>query len=833
MSPSNEREGPPVKRRKLARARPQHMRGVNIKPNLATAASQSLENVVQQSKKASGHARKERTNAQPAENEGTSVPPTGGRRRIAVPMPIAPEVDVRLEAKDCASKSLGKPKFSPVAITPAPLAGARRTTRASVRQAADPPAESRKEPDVAGERSHGNPTRRKRKRPDNMRIKVPDPPADRLPKLAATPTALSQAAAQPGLTAAPEERASHQSPEDPDAWVDRMIKAKPKLKTLTATGMTVDLAGVEATIRCEPRDPKEHVGQWLENSDFAAPLSQMSVSPVLGTPSHVERPHSPDTFSTVGDAKGLESASSHHSPTEEHAPAKPSKDPSSMDAMTESGADEFKPAAMRNLQHVGRGAKKGPWSVEEIQLADDLWNDHVRCNNLRDADLRLKTIQWSKIGAIKQEMYEAFPDRTLETIRKFCQRHFTPYKSGPWTEEEDELLRHEYALHPAQWTLISGALMRSPQCVRDRWRNNTQDHATRLTGAWTEEEEQMLGGILRRLWDAMSKDPTTTGKTEAEIEASFDWNLVNSRMGGTRSARRCYEKWQIMKIRLYAAADPEYHAPSPAPPPASASHGAVQLTKTQRALENRYKNLGWGDVLDALADITVSMGNDLDQKYRDESTFWSEVAMRASQAGSKFAGDSKMRRRCYEGALVKVGYFSEVTEADGIARKAEAMQNGLLMMEEGGRLTLERKYESKGERKEKAMDDVVEKVRGTAEVDAASAQPEPRLSSRNQDSKESSSRRPRMASVGKFCVTGSLQTSSKDKNRDHRRQQLSDRGFVTGARTARSTKKRKRREKMAEMKPQAKKQWRTREPLGGPTSTKRLSEAIIVDSDED
>lgn len=849
MSLANDDEERPLKRQKLARARPQHKRGVNIQPDLATVSSRSPNNEVEVSRKTrrediGGRYADER----PAGEEAGILPWGIDQEPIAPIVPVLQEVDAVLGAFDSVSSSVGQQQASPT-VAKAAVAPTTRITRARAKEVPNAPAQPQTSQEVVRETRGTVQGQRKRKRPDKLRIKVPGAPVEKLPK----PVAPSKV--KDGNTAVPQHPKTQDprprpSQEDPDEWVEKMINTKPKLKQLTANGMTVDIAGYEATIAYSPKDPAKHVDRWLENSDFTRPPSQRSIShppePELERVSHVQQDQSPETRSNADREGRSDAVSSRHSTVEDAQPAEPTKDPSrvpaeqtrnpsSMDAMTDSGPDEFRPAAMRHLQHVGRGARGGTWSEEEITLAEDIWNDYMKSNSLRDSDLRLKTINWANIGAIKLQMYEAFPDRTLETIRKFCQRHFTPYKSGPWTEEEDELLRHEYALHPAQWTLISSALMRSPQCVRDRWRNYTQDHATRVTGAWTEEEEHMMGGILKRLWQSMTEDPIADGKTEAELEACIDWNLVNVRMGGTRSARRCYEKWQIMKIRLYAAADPEWHAPDPAPPPDSATDGVARLTKAQRALEKRYSRLGWGDVLDALADITLSMGDDLDQKYQEESTFWSQVAIRAGQAGSKFVDNSKLRRRCYEGALVKVGYYNEVAEAVGIARKAEAMQNILLALEERGKLKLERQHKRKEIQNDKPTEVIVEVVRQAAQSNVVSAQPNSGRPEESHAAEKILERQKESPAIARSSKSRRHRRSRSDKKRTKPSQVEVARSHPATDPTTRSTstKKCRRRDRIAEMKPPAKKRKRIHDLVNGVGTGKGLSEAMIIDSDED
>ena len=63
---------------------------------------------------------------------------------------------------------------------------------------------------------------------------------------------------------------------------------------------------------------------------------------------------------------------------------------------------------------------------------------------------------------------------------------------GPWTEEEDQLLRKLVQEHsPSKWSLIATHMVnRNGKQCRERWLNHLNTGIRK--GVWTDEEEEML-----------------------------------------------------------------------------------------------------------------------------------------------------------------------------------------------------------------------------------------------------------------------------------------------------------------------------------------------------
>ena len=461
----------------------------------------------------------------------------------------------------------------------------------------------------------------------------------------------------------------------PEAMVAERIPTPPRLDQLEGLGI-INL----------PRCPKTRINTWLDGHETGPGPNSPDLT------SHVRLPRRSSQSQADSSDEYQDDGQDGDPDDEFEEQARPVGDFRTGRPMVDYDLMGTRPSDVRDHDNGNeqRGKKQGQWSQTEKQLADSVWNAYVKQHRLDDYALRLATINWVNVGWIKNEMYDAFPERTIETIRKFVQRHFTPYKQGPWTEDEEELLIEEHERTPGEWTLISGALMRPPQAVRDRWRNVTQDRASRMTGPWSMAEEADLLKIIGTLVTTLRENAYRSEKV-AEYEPFIDWKRVNQTIGGKRSAKRCIEKWHTLKERYYGGVFDElevddFKPPTlPLSPPSTGTSDdedeVKPISRNRSQVEAQYAMLEDGDIWDALFDIELAMEGRLDETFHDESTFWSIVAT-YNKGQSKYSRYPGLRRRCYYGALKKWRGNETVKRAVGMARKAVAMQALVLEWDE-------------------------------------------------------------------------------------------------------------------------------------------------------
>lgn len=333
-----------------------------------------------------------------------------------------------------------------------------------------------------------------------------------------------------------------------------------------------------------------------------------------------------------------------------------------------------------------RGTVKGAWSNEEKVLADTIYRSCLSRFSLCEAEFRYTIMEWAAGGDFKVEINEAFPLRTISSIRKFCQRRYSHWDKGPWTAEQDTSLKEWHAKLPGQWAEIGGFVERSAQDCRDRWTNVLQYGDAMVKGPWSQGEEEDLELAVEQCMDLIKEsgtDPSILGEARA-LERLIDWKVVSNSMGGARSAKRCLEKWRnLQHRRTIVQSKPAVSSEDMALKPSTTVH----KTRNEIELGRIYQSFGWADICDAMHEICDATEETRDDTYEHESTFWSMVATNCP----KSAFSSKQRRACYSGLNKHFETQLMLRDVDAFGARAYLLLQELLRLHERGEIKWERR----------------------------------------------------------------------------------------------------------------------------------------------
>ncbi|CAO3680334.1 unnamed protein product [Umbelopsis ramanniana] len=156
------------------------------------------------------------------------------------------------------------------------------------------------------------------------------------------------------------------------------------------------------------------------------------------------------------------------------------------------------PPLSSNLLDSPPSSTLTPSPSNETEVKEKGFNDRTQWTAEEDNFLRLavqvygaNTEKWSKIA-------ECVPGRTNKNCRKRWFHSLDPsLRKGPWTEEEDRLLREGVTKFPKkQWSKIADMIVgrTDDQCAK-RWRESLDPNIDR--SSWTEDED----GLLLRKYD--------------------------------------------------------------------------------------------------------------------------------------------------------------------------------------------------------------------------------------------------------------------------------------------------------------------------------------------
>ena len=368
--------------------------------------------------------------------------------------------------------------------------------------------------------------------------------------------------------------------------------------------------------------------------------------------------------------------------------------PVNTSTMAEEG--DYRPQAMRQFQSQDRGTVTGKWSQEEMDLADKVFQDFCKDNAISAPELKLKTTNWATVGPLKVKLYEAFPRRTITNIRRHCQRRFSPYEKGPWSEEETQRLKDAYAKYPDDWPQIAKEVERGVQACRDHWTNQVKYEETMDRGAWSIAEEAKLKQIVE---EAVALIVETTEDREVKndpikAESMINWDEVASKMDGKRTRKRCFEKWRILKRRTKKPQTQNNIAPAP---PSHTEDEEQKKSRKQRWLDQEHAKMGAGDIYDALCELMITLNQIPQAGFYEESTLWSVIATHRDP-GTRFKATSLVRRTYL--SAVETYDCKKVRRAEGFHLKVHAVLRRMYKLEKKGRLDLDgRRYVPKEPRR--------------------------------------------------------------------------------------------------------------------------------------
>ncbi|KAF7190907.1 DNA-binding protein REB1 [Pseudocercospora fuligena] len=441
----------------------------------------------------------------------------------------------------------------------------------------------------------------------------------------------------------------------------------------------------EVPVENGARGTSEHVSDWLASQNEESPVPPEQTETQQGSSKKrkrksVLRADDDEEYQLDGSSVAPESANSASTATKAaRKEARRKRRESEMDTVPEEDAedgDDDEPATARKKSkakkkktskddtgsNVGRSGSqmiKGPFSQEEKDLADGIFAEVMRQEGLSEAELVAQIKDWRSCGTFKADMFEAFPRRTKDSIRKFAERRFHGMERGAWTAEQDQALRAAHTSHPGQWSQISDIVGRTGADCRDRWRTQFQ-HENAVTGPWTVDEEEELLAAVEECIDAIKtgiNDPGISSNRD-RLEALLNWTVVAQKLQGKRTGKRCHEKYGKLKLRKAKdeAASMGLGAKSTTrvnqytiSEPGEDKKDAEKMKLARNAVT---KSFEIGDYYDAFVEIHTAF-KDHDRKFHDEkNVLWSIVSSKNMQSRfSVFLAPAALRRAAFEDAM--------------------------------------------------------------------------------------------------------------------------------------------------------------------------------------
>ncbi|KAG9185970.1 hypothetical protein G6011_02526 [Alternaria panax] len=246
---------------------------------------------------------------------------------------------------------------------------------------------------------------------------------------------------------------------------------------------------------------------------------------------------------------------------------------------TNTAAERALAGVNHDLNHPPDLREAGDFTLDEEELIRRAVRDFQDRKEL-DVPQLVRIIQWSKSdpalnrnnGAVSgkndwspqdinnaRESAEFWNDiknittkRSLERMRKHIRQTYHMFKSGAWTDEEDQLLKNLYAQHPNKWKMIEvGMGDRSMHDCQNRWRDYLQYGDKLKSSRWEPEEEELF---IRAITTVAQRDEDYRAEqglppVDEYTITHIDWPQVSREMDNTRSRIQVVAKWKNLQKR--------------------------------------------------------------------------------------------------------------------------------------------------------------------------------------------------------------------------------------------------------------------------------------------
>jgi len=193
----------------------------------------------------------------------------------------------------------------------------------------------------------------------------------------------------------------------------------------------------------------------------------------------------------------------------------------------------------------------GKFSREETDTVRRAVEEYCATKNISTSRLCSECDHKAELKGAWMEIAKRLPHRTVQSVYRHGLRQLHPFRRGPWTEAECQMLLELVTRMGKKWSAIQSKLNRSADSCRDKFREMSSDY---VKGRWKEGETEILKRLIR---EYLKADPHADIKElgrKADIDGTvIPWSTISKRMG-KRSRLSCFKKWQKM-TGLYSPSD--------------------------------------------------------------------------------------------------------------------------------------------------------------------------------------------------------------------------------------------------------------------------------------
>jgi hypothetical protein len=189
--------------------------------------------------------------------------------------------------------------------------------------------------------------------------------------------------------------------------------------------------------------------------------------------------------------------------------------------------------------------KTGQWSDEEVAKLKEAIMNYASRNGHSTTEYDWiigKKLSVAEGRGMWHDISGSIPHRSVKAVAAAAVRLFHPYANkGAFSPDEDDALRGLVSAHGNKWTEFSHMLKRTPESCRLRWRE-IKDQDSRVTGKWSEEEEEQLKSAVEKYGNGRNLGGDTNDKRM--LLDNINWEAVVPHVP-SRNRIQCLAKWYL------------------------------------------------------------------------------------------------------------------------------------------------------------------------------------------------------------------------------------------------------------------------------------------------
>jgi hypothetical protein len=136
----------------------------------------------------------------------------------------------------------------------------------------------------------------------------------------------------------------------------------------------------------------------------------------------------------------------------------------------------------------------GKFTREETELVRRSVEEYCAIKQISTSRLCSECDHKAELKGAWMEIAKRLPHRTVQSVYRHGLRQLHPFKRGPWTEQECQVLLDLVTRMGKKWSAIQAKLNRSADSCRDKYREMSTEY---VKGRWKDNETEILKRLIR------------------------------------------------------------------------------------------------------------------------------------------------------------------------------------------------------------------------------------------------------------------------------------------------------------------------------------------------